>query len=220
MVLAMFSRVLGEAQPDWPTQTVITGFPFYDLKDETGMPLALEKFLDEGPPPIVFTLGSSAVYVAGDFYRQSILAASRLGRRAVLLVGDAGNTFAESLPEGIVAFDYAPYGQILPRAAAVVHQGGVGTTGQALRAGIPMLVIPFNHDQPDNAQRIARLGVGRSLARDKYQAERVAAELGQLLSEPKYARKALEVGRIVNQEQGARSAADAIESVLRKAKSI
>ncbi|HEX8493237.1 MAG TPA: glycosyltransferase [Pyrinomonadaceae bacterium] len=219
MVLAMFSKALGEAQPDWPRQTLITGFPFYDRKDAAGMPPALEQFLDDGPAPIVFTLGSSAIFAAGDFYQQSILAAHQLKRRAVLLIGDAVNMPAEPLPDGIVAFEYAPYGEILPRAAAIVHQGGVGTTGQAMRAGVPMLVVPFNHDQPDNAMRIARLGVGRSLTRNHYKAKRVAAELNQLLSEPRYARKAAAVGQVVRSEDGARAAADAIESILKNVSS-
>lgn len=218
MVLAMFSKVLAQPQPDWPRQTIVTGFPFYDLKDDgAGMPPALEKFLDEGTPPVVFTLGSSAIFAAGDFYRQSIAAVSQLRRRAVLLIGDAVNMPAEPLPDGIAAFEYAPYGQILPRAAAIVHQGGVGTTGQSLLAGVPMLVVPFNHDQPDNAARIVRLGVGRTLARTKYKAKRVAAELNQLLNTPGYARKAAEVGRIVRSEDGAQAAADAIESALKAA---
>jgi MGT family glycosyltransferase len=214
-VLAMFSKALGQPQSDWPGQTVITGFPFYDRKDETEMSPALLKFLDEGEPPIVFTLGSSAIYAAEDFYQQSIAAARQLGRRAVLLIGDAINMPTEPLPAGIVAFEYAPFGQILPRASVVVHQGGVGTTGQAMRAGVPELVIPFNHDQPDNAMRVARLGAGRWLARKRYKARRVAAELNELLSKPDYARKAAEVGRIVKAEDGARSAADAIETALR-----
>lgn len=216
LVLAMFSKVLGEPQMDWPRQTLVTGFPFYDRKDETGMPPALAQFLDDGAPPIVFTLGSSAIFTAGEFYKESIAAARQLGRRAVLLIGDPVNMPTEPLPEQIVAFEYAPYGQILPRAAAIVHQGGVGTTGQALRAGVPTLVVPFNHDQPDNAMRIARLGVGRSLALKKYKARRVAAELDELLNKPSYAKRAAAVGRIVNSEDGARAAADAIESALQK----
>lgn len=220
MVLAMFSKILCERQPDWPPHTLVTGFPFYDRKDETaGMPPALEKFLDDGAPPIVFTLGSSAIFAAGDFYKESIAAARQLNRRAVLLIGDPVNMPAEALPDGIAAFEYAPYGQILPRAAAIVHQGGVGTTGQSLRAGVPMLVVPFNHDQPDNAMRVARLGVGRSLAKKKYRARRVAAELDKLLNDPGYAQKAAEIGRIVRSEDGAGAAADAIESVLKNAAS-
>lgn len=220
MVLAMFSKVLGQPQPDWPSQTIITGFPFYDRRDETGMPPALARFLDEGEPPVVFTLGSSAIFAAEDFYQQSIAAAVQLKRRAVLLIGDPINMPAEPLPAGIVAVEYAPYGEVLPRAAAIVHQGGVGTTGQALRAGVPVLVVPFNHDQPDNAMRVARLGVGRSLKRKKYKAARVAAELHELLSKPDYARKAAEAGRIVSSEDGARAAADAIETMLKNVASV
>jgi rhamnosyltransferase subunit B len=214
-VLAMFSKALAESQRDWPPHTLITGFPFYDRKDETEISPALEKFLDEGPAPIVFTLGSSAIFAAGDFYTESIAAARQLNRRAVLLIGDPVNLPAAPLPEGIVAFEYAPYGEILPRASAIVHQGGVGTTGQAMRAGVPVLVVPFNHDQPDNAARIARLGAGRTISRKQYKAERVAAELDKLLNEPRYAQKAAEVGRTVRSEDGAGAAADAIEAMLR-----
>ena len=212
--LALFSKYLGEPQPDWPPNTKITGFPFYDKKDETNISPELEKFIDEGEPPIVFTLGSSAIYVAEDFYRVSIEAARQLKRRAVLLIGDERNRPKEPLPEGIVAFDYAPYSQILPRAAAIVHQGGVGTTGQALRAGRPTLVVPFNHDQPDNAYRVERLGVSRTLRRSKYRAANAARELNRLLMDESYARKAAAVGREVSSENGAGNAADAIEAFI------
>ncbi|HKC64382.1 MAG TPA: nucleotide disphospho-sugar-binding domain-containing protein, partial [Pyrinomonadaceae bacterium] len=209
--LALFSKFLGEPQPDWPANTKITGFPFYDKRDETSISPELEKFLDEGSPPIVFTLGSSAVYVAEDFYSVSAEAARRLHHRAVLLIGDERNRPKERLPEGIVAFDYAPYSQILPRAAAIVHQGGVGTTGQGLRSGRPTLVVPFNHDQPDNAYRVEQLGVSRTLRRSKYRPANAARELNILLTDESYALKAAEVGRGVRAENGAANAADEIE---------
>jgi MGT family glycosyltransferase len=216
LVLALFSKVLGAPQLDWPPQTMVTGFPFYDKRDETSIAPELEQFLDDGPPPIIFTLGSSAIFVAEDFYRESIAAAMRLNRRAVLLIGDARNMPKEPLPDGIVAFDYAPYGQILPRASAIVHQGGVGTTGQALRAGAPTLVVPFNHDQPDNASRIARLGVGRTIRRADYTAANAARELDILLTDKNYAVKAAEAGRVVRGEDGARTAAEALEAFIKK----
>ena len=215
LVLALFSKVMGEAQADWPPQTVITGFPFYDRKDETSILPELVKFLDDGEPPIVFTLGSTAIFVAEDFYSESIRAARLLNRRAVLLIGDARNMPKEPLPDGIAAFDYAPFGQILPRAAVIVHQGGVGTTGQALRAGVPSLVIPFNHDQPDNAYRVSRQGVARTITRKKYRAEIVARELDMLLSDKGYAEKATKVGLQVQSEDGAQTAADEIEKFLK-----
>lgn len=218
-VLGMFPAVLGRPQPDWPPRTIVTGAAFYDRKDQSGMPEAIERFLAAGPAPIVFTLGSAAVFAPGDFYRQSIAVAQRLRRRAILLVGELSELLTEKLPEGIAAFDYAPYSELMPRAAAIVHQGGVGTTAQALRAGVPMLVVPFNHDQPDNAMRINHLGVSRTLSLKKYRAERVAQELEELLSNPNYASRAAEVGRMVREENGAAAAADALEEMLESKRS-
>ena len=208
--LALFSRLMCEPQEDWPANTVITGFPFYDKKDNAPPDTNLLRFLGRGPAPIVFTLGSAAIHVAGDFYRESIKAAKLLKRRAILLVGNDQNRPKGPLSEDIAVFNYAPYGELLPRAAAVVHQGGVGTTGQSMRAGIPMIVVPFAHDQHDNAARVERLGVSRTVARSNYKAERVASELKELLSNPSYSRRAREMGSRVRSESGASLAVDLI----------
>jgi UDP:flavonoid glycosyltransferase YjiC (YdhE family) len=172
------------------------------------------RFLDEGAPPIVFTLGTSAVWVARDFYRESIAAAKLLGRRAVLLIGDDRNRPKETLPSAMIAVNYAPFELLLARACAMVHHGGVGTTSQGLRAGIPTLIVPFAFDQPDNAAHAARLGGSRTLPRTKYRAARVAKELDMLFSMPDYATRANEIGELVRRENGAAAASDLIEQVL------
>jgi rhamnosyltransferase subunit B len=212
LVLALFSKVFAQPQRDWPPNAFVTGFPFYDRRDGEAMSSDLCRFLDAGPPPIVFTLGSSAVWTAGDFYKQSIEAVEILGERAVLLHGHAQNLPLDKLPDGVAAFEYAPHSEVLPRARAVVHQGGIGTTAQSLRAGIPMLVVPFSHDQPDNAARVRCLGVARTLARKHYTATRVVEELKPLLTESRYTERANEVGHIVRAEDAARSFGDLIES--------
>ena len=186
------------------------GFPFFDRKDNQPPDVDLLRFLGKGPAPIVFTLGTAAVHIAGDFYRESIKAAKLLNRRAVLLIGSERNRPTEPLPEGIIAVNYAPFGEILPRVAAMVHQCGVGTTAQGFRAGIPMLAVPFAHDQHDNGSRIERLGVARMIARNSYKAERVASELKELLGNPSYARNAKEIGSRVRAESGAALAVDLI----------
>jgi UDP:flavonoid glycosyltransferase YjiC (YdhE family) len=214
LILALFSLLFAQSQPDWPPQARATGFAFYDGRNELQMPAELKQFLDDGTPPIVFTLGSSAVWVARDFYRESIAAAKALGRRAVLLIGDDRNQLPESLPPGMIAVNYAPFEALLPRAAAMVHHGGVGTTSQGLRAGIPTLIVPFAFDQPDNAAHAARLGCSRTLPRAKYKADRVAKELDSLLGMPDYADKANELGKRLRSENGAATACDLIEQVL------
>jgi rhamnosyltransferase subunit B len=217
-VLALFSKLLAEPQPDWPPNSVVTGFPFYDRRDyfgETAIPDDLLEFLDRGPAPIVFTLGSSAYWIARDFYRDSIRAAQALGRRALLLIGHARNVPPSPLPEGVAAFEYAPYSEVLPRACAIVHQGGVGTTGHGMRSGKPVLIVPHAHDQFDNAARVVRLGCGRALPRPRYNAETATRELRLLLDNSSYAERAVEVGKIVQEEDGARVAVDEIERVLK-----
>lgn len=214
LVMALFSKVFAERQPDWPPQTIITGFPFYDQDGEEELPPDLACFLDAGPVPIVFTLGSSAVLDAGSFYEYSAAAAKMLGRRAVLLIGKGTDNRPASLPEGVVAFDYAPFSSLFPRAAAIVHQGGIGTTAQAIRSGRPMLVMPYAHDQPDNAERLVRLGVARTISRQRYTPERAAAELRHLLDNPVYSERAAVVGKQVQQKDGVRAACDALESLL------
>jgi rhamnosyltransferase subunit B len=220
-VLALFSKLMAQPQPDWPKNTIVTGFPFYDRRDffgETGMPAGVNEFLHAGEPPIVFTLGSSAFWVARDFYRDSIKAAQALDKRALLLIGHQRNLPDESLPEGVAAFEYAPYSEVLPRACAIVHQGGVGTTGQGLRSGRPVLILPHAHDQFDNAARVVRLGCGRALPRPAYDATSATIELRALLDDPAYAERAAEIGGIVRQENGAAVAVDAIERVARAAR--
>jgi UDP:flavonoid glycosyltransferase YjiC (YdhE family) len=213
--LALFSGALQPPQRDWPPQTVQTGFCFFDEVDANAnpaLPGAVENFLAAGEPPIVFTLGSSAVYAAGEFYAESARAAEMIGRRALLLIGK--NPPPPNLPPSILAWDYLAYAAIFPRGAAVVHSGGVGTTAQALRAGRPMLIMPFAFDQFDNAARIARMGAGRTISRGRYRAARAARELGALLGEKRFAETAARLGARIRSERGVENAADAIERVL------
>jgi rhamnosyltransferase subunit B len=217
LALALFSSVMGRPQPDWPRSARITGFPFYDGSgDESRLPLELAKFLDSGPPPLVFTLGSAAVMNAGDFYEQSAQAAEMLGQRAVLLIGaDDRNLPKRDLPKTICVARYAPYSQIFPRASVVIHQGGIGTTAQALRAGRPMLVMPYSHDQPDNARRVHRLGVAEILGRNQYKALPAARLIERLLVEPAYREYAAGSAAKIAVEDGTNTACDALEAAMR-----
>jgi UDP:flavonoid glycosyltransferase YjiC (YdhE family) len=215
LVLAMFSSVLARPQPDWPPNTVITGFPFFDgIEDGTGLPAEIRAFLDQGEAPLVFTLGSSAVFDPGTFYEQSATAAGLVKRRAVLLTGRNAPKIRSS--NDIVCYDYVRFSELFARAATVVHQGGVGTTAQVMRAGCQMLVMPYGFDQPDNAVRIQRLGLGRTISRKAYSGSRVAECLHDLLECPFYRENAVRVSKLLQRETGAVTAAQALEKLLEK----
>ena len=220
LVLALFSRALGVEQKDWPPNTRITGFCFYDADaGNAALPPHLEKFLASGEPPLVFTLGSAAVLAAGPFYRLSADAAMRLGRRAVLLIGsDSRNRPTEDLPDSICIAEYAPYSALFPRASVVIHQGGVGTTAQCLRAGRPMVIMPYSHDQPDNARRMMKMKISRTIERKSYKPWRVARILRAVLGNPRYAAKAEGVASQLSSEDGVGTACDAIEELYARTK--
>jgi len=213
--LAMFSPLLAQPQTDWPPQVQITGFPFWEepgirpeVLDE------LDRFLADGPPPVVFTLGSSAVLNPGQFYEESVKAVRQLGVRAVLLDGDKASSYRAE--RDILRLPYAPHSYLFPKASVVVHSGGVGTCGQAMRAGRPSLVTPFAYDQPDNAVRLVRLSIARTIRRDRYTARRAANEIGILLNEPRYRTNAERIARIVEAENGVGVACDALERRLQQ----
>ena len=197
--LALFDPQLAARQPDWPARLAVTGAPLYDgVHDD---------YPEEGEP-LVFALGSSAVWVAGDFWEHAVRAANELGRRAILIVGRDTPARLPSLPDTVKVFPYLPYSKVFPRASAVIHQAGIGTLSQAMRSGRPQLIVPFAFDQPDNARRAAALGVARVIPRKAYR--RIRTELEQLLADASYARKAKTLAAELSKIDGAESAADAL----------
>ncbi len=210
--LALFDGVLAASQSDWPRHTTVCGAALYDgtQMDEAAR-TELDAFLAAGAPPIVFALGSSAVWIAGDFWERAIAAARALDRRAIFLTGPAT---LQGLPDTMRQFAYVPYSAIFGRAAAIVHQAGIGTLSQAMRAGKPQLIVPVSFDQPDNAHRAAALGLGRVVPFGKATAARLASELGALLSEPRCADAARSVATQLAASDGASRAADALVACL------
>ena len=214
LVLALFSQALAEPQPDWPANTVQPGFVFYDkLSQAETLSPDLQSFLAGGEPPILFTQGSTAVHHPGSFYETSVAAARRIGRRALLIGTENGRNASGS---DVFAARYAPYSQVFPQAAAIVHQGGVGTTGAAMRSGRPMLIVPYGWDQPDQAARITRMGAGLTLKRKRYTTERVARALERLVDERPFEKQAAALREKIQAEDGTGLACDAIEEVLER----
>lgn len=210
--LAVYSSLLGSVQPDYPPNTLMSGFAFYDGNVTPTLDPELEDFLASGPPPVIFTLGSFAVEFAGDFYKVGLTAARALGLRAVALAGPRhSEAYRHYRSSATYIGGYAPYSLLLPRALAVIHHGGIGTLGQALRAGRPQLVVPLLTDQFDNAARAVRLGVARTVSRSRYTPRRVTAELRRLIDQPSFAARAAEVGAVISCDQGAEQVARATD---------
>lgn len=216
LVLGFFPEWFGAPQPDWPPRVKLVGFPLYDERDATPLAPELERFLAEGAPPIAFTPGSANVHGRA-FFEAAADACARLGRRGLLLTRFAEQVPAD-LPDGVVHVSYAPFSLLLPRVAALVHHGGVGTSAQGMASGVPQLVMPLGHDQFDNAARMRRLGVARSLLPEQFRGPAVAEQLRALVDVPEVAARCREVaGRFVGAPDPMALASEAIEALLARA---
>jgi rhamnosyltransferase subunit B len=178
LVLGLFADWFAPRQPDWPPNLDLPGFVLYDAASHRAVSAEAEQFLAEGPPPVLFTPGSGAATLR-DFLRESVEACRLLGIRA-MLVTNFPEQLPGNLPSGVRAFSYLPFSRIPPRCSAMVYPGGIGTMAQTIQAGVPHLVVPHAHDQPDNAARIERLGLGKSIYPERYRGDRVAALLREL----------------------------------------
>lgn len=210
--IGMFPDWFAPVQPDWPPQLRVAGFPLYDERDIHALPEELEYFLSRGTPPILFTAGS-AMRHAGEFFDQSIQACLKMGRRGLLATGHP-EQLPRKLPPQVKVVEYAPFSLLLPRCQAFVHHGGIGTSAQGLAAGLPMLVVPLSHDQFDNAARLERLGISRTLNRRHYCARRVCRVLDELLASPAIARQGRSIAARFVGSRPLQQAADLIEAEI------
>ncbi len=187
-VLALFPSWFGKPQPDWPANLFQADFPMEDLTAEVAMQPELAEFLAAGEKPVVFTPGSANVQ-AERFFASATEAVKRLGIRAVF-VTRMKNQIPAGMVGRILQVEFVPFSKLLGHASAFVHHGGVGTMAQGFRAGVPQLVMAMSHDQPDNAERLRKLGSGIALMAGDFTPERVTKELSRLLGESRFAESA------------------------------
>ena len=177
--LLLFPDWFASPQPDWPVGHFQHTFPLEDLAEEQKLDPSLVTFLEAGEPPIVFTPGSANVQ-AQRFFEVALQAVMRMKRRAVFVTRELSQ-LPSPLPPEVMAVEYAPFSTLLRSAAAFVHHGGIGTLSQGFAAGVPQLLMPMAHDQPDNEHRLRRSGAGYGLVPKKFTVERVTTALDELL---------------------------------------
>jgi rhamnosyltransferase subunit B len=180
LVIGMFPEWYAPAQLDWPGQTMLAGFPLFDGEREGELPKEVIEFCRGGERPIAVTFGTGMRHGA-PLFREAIEACRTLGARAILLTKFA-DQLCHPLPSFVLQCRYAPFGKLFPHCAAVVHHGGIGTTAQALAAGIPQLILPMAWDQPDNARRVQRIGAGGWLKANDRTGPQIARALSRLMT--------------------------------------
>jgi rhamnosyltransferase subunit B len=211
LVIGMFPEWFAPPSDDWPKQVRLTGFPLFDEAELEPMSSKIYDFINAGDAPIVFTPGSANVH-AHEFFASAVEACQRLGMRGVLMSRHRDHV-PRNLPSTVAHFEYAPFGQLFPHAAAVVHHGGIGTSAQALAAGTRQLITPMSHDQPDNAARLMKLGVARAVASKSLTTKKLTGALDWLLSDREYGIRAHWVSQWFKGQQPLTETAELLEAM-------
>lgn len=180
--LAFFPEWFAAPQDDWPRNLLQWDFPLEDGANHGVLQPELENFLASGEKPVVFSAGSGNNR-AQRFFHTAVQLVRALRCRAVF-ISTTTDQLPADLPAEIFTTSYVPFGAFLPRCRAYVHHGGIGTTSQCFAAGIPQMIVPITFDQPDNADRMERLGVGAFLNTPRFNFKRALPLLRRCLEDP------------------------------------
>jgi rhamnosyltransferase subunit B len=180
-VLGLFHELYVPRPPDWPCQVQFVGHTLWDPAGDAEVNASVQHFLDDGSPPVCFVPGSVGPS-SNNYYSIATEACRAAGLRGLIL-DKADSKLVGSLPSFMKQASYSPLGDVLQKCQAIVHSGCMGTSAQALQAGLPHVVNPRVNDQPDMARRLERLGVARTLPVRKFRIESLVEQLQGILSD-------------------------------------
>jgi sterol 3beta-glucosyltransferase len=213
-VLYAFSALVVPKPPDWNASIRLTGYWVLPPDPAWRPPPALDAFLGAGPPPVYIGFGSMTPTRADRLTAIAVDALAAAGQRGVLLGG--WGAFGEGdLPSTVIAVRDVPHEWLLPRMRAIVHHGGAGTTGAALRAGVPSIVVPLGFDQPFWGRRVYALGVGpRPISRRRLTASWLAQAIQTATTDGAMRARAADLGTALRAEHGVEVAVAEIEAIV------
>jgi sterol 3beta-glucosyltransferase len=207
-----FSPIVVPRPADWPSNQFITGYwPLSQL--DWAPPGNLLSFLEAGPPPLYIGFGSLTLGRPSETLQLVMHAVESTGSRAILATSQVVGEV--SLPASIFPIIDVPHDWLFPRMIGVVQHGGAGTTGAALRSGVPSIVLPHAVDQFFWGSRVAALGAGpKPIPLETLTADQLADAIRQITHDPLLRANAQAIGRAMSHEDGVAAAVEIIRSLV------
>lgn len=208
--LGLWSKMLRSNSMDDPPHSKICGFiRDKDIKDWQDVPNEIVRLFMGDKQPVVVALGSTASLHGHDIYQNTAKACKEIDWSCLLIGNDLGKLADPAMD--IHTLDFAPYGWVFPRAGLIIHHGGVNTTAESLRAGVPSLVVPHAYDQFDNATRTQHMGVSYRLKVSKVTVHSLITMLKKMLSNSVMHQKAQVISqKLIAEADGGEVASEAL----------
>ena len=200
-ILHGFSPTVVPRPADWPAEVQVSGYWWPARPGEWQPPGEVVDFLQAGPPPVFIGFGSMAPSEGEALTELVATAVDRAGVRAVVQAGWAG---LAPIGGDVLVVGDLPHDWLFLQMSAVVHHAGAGTTGAALRAGVPAVAVPVLLDQPFWAMRLHHLGVAPPpLPQRDLTADALADAIRACIDDQTYRGRAIELARDIHTEDGA-----------------
>lgn len=215
MVIGAFPAWFAQPSEDWPAHTHLTGF--IAMNEQNELNSEIQGFLSMGKPPLIFTFGSS-MKGTGSLFKAAIKVTKYLKMRAIFITSNPAAINPDPGSDFLIT-GYVPFRSLFPYAEAIIHHGGIGTIAHALAAGKPQLMVPFAHDQPDNAYRAAKLGVGLTLSPKEFMKDVMKLKLKYLLESESIRLRCSKYSAMINFEESIENMVNSIENFVSANKS-
>jgi len=214
--ISLFPEWFAPASIDWPSPHTYAGFPLCTprnvVTDRNPVTAAkLDEILSSPKRPLLFYPGSNASHLR-QYFEICEKVCQQMGRSGIL-VAPAAIDLGDQLSSHLLVVPFVSMNQTLPQVAAAIHHGGIGTIAACISAGVPQLIRPMVSDQPDNAARVARLGVGSWLSNARFRVADVTRALEPLIGDPLVASRCQLYRERMQATDGLTIAADLIESL-------
>jgi UDP:flavonoid glycosyltransferase YjiC (YdhE family) len=210
--IGFFPEWFGMRAKDWPKNIKLVGFPLQNRVSINSRD-AFDALIEKQGAPLIFTSGTGVKDVQ-DLFQEGRKICEQLQVPGLFVGGSMG---AELLKGSALCahMDYIDFEYALPKALAIIHHGGMGTTAQAIKACIPQLIRPLKYDQPDNANRIYKLGLGTYVMPEQFKVEQVAPIVKSMLLKAKDSKALRYYAGDVNNSSAIIDACDLIEQATK-----
>lgn len=210
--IGFFPEWFGMRAKDWPVNIKLVGFPLQN-RASINSRAELDALIEKQGAPLIFTSGTGVKDVE-ELFKEGRKICEQLQVPGLFVGGNSGVEFLKG-SNLCSHMDYIDFEYALPKSLAIIHHGGMGTTAQAIKAGIPQLIRPIKYDQPDNAERIYKLGLGTYVMPEHFKAKQVTPMVRSMLEKTKTSKALAHYAADVRKSAAIIAASDLIEQVCK-----
>ncbi|MCU0551839.1 MAG: glycosyltransferase [Leptolyngbya sp. Prado105] len=217
----------------WENQTMIVGSSF-DIEPQRSLPAKvhmvgpifstqhkpieglLHDWLESDKTGVIYMAFGTLATLSTWQAKELIEGLVQTGLKVLWALPEKAQAILPSLPSTVRVESFVSQSAVLshPNIAAFVSHCGMNSIHESLYSGKPILALPLFGDQHYNAARLIDLGVALKLSKRRFSRIDVSSKMNQLLHNPCYQKKAVDISMRLKQTDGLNQAAQIVEIMI------